>query len=338
MSAMVPAVSAPPVGEELFKKRVIVVMGKGGVGRTTIATALAQACARRGRRTLLFQAGAKDKLSRLLGTAPVGEQITSLPGGFHAVNTNPSAAIHEYGLMVLRYETIYRMVMENAVVKRLVRAIPGLDDYSIIGKLWYHTTETHPAGGWKWDTIVFDAPATGHALTMFKIPRAILAAVPEGPLTRDAVKVRALFEDPSRTTVVLTTLAEEMPVTETLELAAKLGPELGLHASALVVNQIAPDRFYRSGVAARVLDELVGASAAQNDPVLAPLVQEARQQRARRQLNERYIARLQAELKLPQIRIPLLYSPSFGHEQVAIVSNTIENQVGTGAARAVSAG
>jgi len=338
MNAIVPAVSVP-VGEELFKKRVIIVMGKGGVGRTTVATAIAQAAARRGRRTLLFQAGAKDKLSRLINSSPVGDQIVPVPGGFHAVNTNPTAAIHEYGLMVLRYETIYRLVMENQVVKKLLRAIPGLDDYSVIGKLWFHTTETHPAGGWKWDTIVFDAPATGHALTMFKIPRAILAAVPEGPLTRDAVKVRALFEDPSRTSVVLTTLAEEMPVTETLELHARLKPELGLHSSALVINQIAPDRFYRQGVAARVLDELIGGDAGAGDPVLAPLVHEARQQRARRQLNERYIARLQAELKLPQIRIPVLYSPVFGPEQVAIISNMIENQLVSDATRAaVSAG
>src|SRR5688572_18473021 len=236
-------------------------MGKGGVGRTTVATALAQASARRGRRTLLFQAGAKDKVSRLLGTSPVGDQIVPVPGGFSAVNSNAAAAIHEYGLMVLRYETIYKMVMENQVVKKLVRAIPGLDDYSIIGKLWYHTTEERPGGGYKWDTVVFDAPATGHALTMFKIPRAILSAVPDGPLTRDAVKVRALFEDPARTAVVLTTLAEEMPVTETTELFRRLKPELGLHASHLVVNQIAPDRFFKNGTPSRVLDALLGGEA-----------------------------------------------------------------------------
>src|SRR6185436_10237931 len=135
MNAIVPGVSSAAAAD-LFSKRVIVVMGKGGVGRTTVATALAQACARRGKRTLLFQAGAKDKLSRLLGCPPVGEQLVQVPGGFWAVNTNPSAAIHEYGLMVLKYETIYKMVMENQVVKKLVRAIPGLDDYSIIGKLW----------------------------------------------------------------------------------------------------------------------------------------------------------------------------------------------------------
>jgi anion-transporting ArsA/GET3 family ATPase len=322
----VPIVSA--AGEELFKKRVIVVMGKGGVGRTTVATALAQALARRGRRTLLFQAGAKDKLSRLIGSAPVGENIVPVPGGFHAVNSNAAAAIHEYGLMVLRYETIYKMVMENPVVKKLVRAIPGLDDYSIIGKLWYHTTEERPgsAGGYKWDTVVFDAPATGHALTMFKIPRAILSAVPDGPLTRDAVKVRALFEDPSRTAVVLTTLAEEMPVTETTELYRRLKPELGLHATHLVVNQIAPDRFFKSATPSRVLDALLGGTALE-DPVLAPLLSDARRERARRQTNERYLARLEADVPLPQARLPLLFGANFGPAEVARFSADLEQQI-----------
>jgi anion-transporting ArsA/GET3 family ATPase len=325
-------------GDELFRKRVIVVMGKGGVGRTTVSTALAQALARRGRRVLLFQAGAKDKLSRLLGSAPVGEHIVPVPGGFHAVNSNPTAAIHEYGLMVLRYETIYKMVMENQVVKKLVRAIPGLDDYSIIGKLWYHTTEerTGGVGGPKWDTIVFDAPATGHALTMFKIPRAILNAVPDGPLTRDAVKVRALFEDATRTAVVLTTLAEEMPVTETTELYRRLKPELGLNATHLVVNQIAPDRFFKPGTPARVLDALLGGEA-MNDPVLAPLVGEARLSRARRQTNERYLARLEADVPLPQVRLPLLFGEHFGPAEVERFSNEIETQVTAPPAPALAA-
>jgi anion-transporting ArsA/GET3 family ATPase len=321
---MVRAVSPPR--SALFDKRVIVVMGKGGVGRTTVATAIAQACARRGRRTLLFQAGAKDKLSRLLGCPPVGDQIVPVPGDIWAVNTNPAAAIHEYGLMVLRYETIYRLVMENQVVKKLVRAIPGLDDYSIIGKLWYHTTEELGGGTPKWDTVVFDAPATGHALTMFKIPRAILEAVPEGPLTRDAVKVRALFEDPGRTAVVLVTLAEEMPTAETTELYQKLEPELGLHATQLVVNQIVPDRFFKPGAPARVLDELL-AQGGDPDPVLAPLVRQARAQRARRQMNERYIARLESAVPLPQAKIPLLFSGELGANELSHISADLEKQI-----------
>jgi anion-transporting ArsA/GET3 family ATPase len=326
-------VAAVPPPSAVLDQRVIIVMGKGGVGRTTVATAIAQACARRGRKTLLFQAGAKDKLSRLLGCAPVGETVVPIPGDLFAVNTNPAAALHEYGLMVLRYETIYRLVMENQVVKKLIRAIPGLDDYSIVGKLWWHTTE-EIAGRPKWDTIVFDAPATGHALTMFKIPRAILAAVPDGPLTRDAIKVKALLEDRTRTSVVLVTLAEEMPTTETVELYGRLGGELGLTAVQLVVNQIVPDRFFKAGAPQRVLDELIGAGAADaragDSPLalsLASLIRQARAQRARRQMNERYLARLAAEVPLPTARLPLYFSGELGPTEIATISAELERQL-----------
>ena len=187
----------------LYDKRLLIVVGKGGVGRTTVAAALAASLARRGRQTLLYQANAKEKLSQLFRGPRVGQEIVQLRENLYAVNTNPNAALHEYGLMVLRFETIYRMVFENKVARNLLRAIPGLDDYSIVGKLWYHTTEERSPGVPRWDSIVFDAPATGHAASMLRIPRVILDAVPEGPLTRDAVKVRALLEDRERTAAVL---------------------------------------------------------------------------------------------------------------------------------------
>jgi anion-transporting ArsA/GET3 family ATPase len=288
-------------------KRVTVIMGKGGVGRTTVAAALASRLAAEGKKTLLFQAGAKDKLARLYGIPPVGTEITALPpadGKLWAVNTNPAAAVAEYGHMVLKFDTVYRLVMENQVIKKLLRAIPGIDDYSIIGKLWFHTTELE-GGRPRWDHIVFDAPATGHALNMFRIPRAILAAVPEGPLTKSAQEARVLYEDPGKTTAVLVTLPEELPVSECAELAARLPVETGMHASHLVVNQLASDRFFLPGPPARVLAELVGAGA-EADPTLGPMVSAARRQRARRQRQERYLARLAELVPLPQSRLPHL--------------------------------
>src|SRR5437870_2051808 len=106
-------------------------MGKGGVGRTTVAAALGTRLSRAGKNTLLFQANAEDTLSGLLGGPPVGERIVEERERLSAINTNPNAALHEYGVMILRYETIYRMVLENRVAKALLRAIPGLDDYAI---------------------------------------------------------------------------------------------------------------------------------------------------------------------------------------------------------------
>jgi anion-transporting ArsA/GET3 family ATPase len=125
----------------LLDRRLILVAGKGGVGRSTVAAALGAACARRGRRTLLYEANANDRWGSFFHGDAVGTQVTRLRDNLHAVNTNPAAALEEYGLMVLRFKRVYKMVFENRVTRYFLRAIPGLDDYSILGKAWYHTTE-----------------------------------------------------------------------------------------------------------------------------------------------------------------------------------------------------
>jgi anion-transporting ArsA/GET3 family ATPase len=297
---------------ELDTKRLVVVLGKGGVGRTTIAMSLAAHLAARGKRTLFYQANAKDRLSALLGGPPASEEIRLVRPNLWAVNTHPQAALHEYGVMVLRYEAVYRMVLENRVSQALIRAIPGLDDYAVLGKLWYHTTE-EVRGQRRFDTIVFDAPATGHAVTMLRIPHSILEAVPEGPLTRDAVKVRTLIEDPARTAAILVTLAEEMPTNETIELAGQLERGSGLRASGLIVNQVYPDHFPPGSMAARVLAALLGEAGAARDPLVA----RARLSAARRALNQRYLERLARELPLPTALIPKIFVPQLGPREVA---------------------
>jgi anion-transporting ArsA/GET3 family ATPase len=318
-----------PLPPELEQKRIIAVLGKGGTGRTTVSAALAVLLSERGRRVLLYQANSKEKLSALLGGPKVGQQIVQLRERLWAVNPNPNETLHEYGLMILRYETIYKMVFENRVSRALIRAIPGIDDYAILGKLWYHTTE-EVGGRWKYDTIVFDAPATGHAATMLRIPRAILEAVPEGPLTRDAAKIRTLLEDPARTTTVLCTLAEEMPTNETIELSDRLKRELDIRPAGIVVNQVYPPHFPPGSPAGRALAALEG----EVDSDLAPVVSRAQLARERRKLNEIYLERLRRELPLPLIELPMVFAPTIGPAELSFLVRLLERQLPRGQALA----
>src|SRR5215208_5359672 len=220
----------------LFDKRLILVCGKGGVGRSTVAASLAAACARRGRKTLLFEANAKDRFGEYFGKPPLGPTVTQLAPNLGGVNTNPHAALEEYGLMVLKFRTVYEMVFENRVTKAFLRAIPGLDDYSMLGKAWFHTTE-EKRGKPIWDNVVFDMPASGHSVSMLRVPWVITETVPEGPLTRDARTIKKLLCDPAQTAAILVTLAEEMPVNEAIELEGKL-IALGIVPQQLLVNQV----------------------------------------------------------------------------------------------------
>src|ERR1051325_2752958 len=113
------------------------------------------------------------------------------------------------------------MVFENRVSKAFLRAIPGLDDYALLGKVWFHTTEDK-RGAPVWDTVVFDMPASGHSVSMLRVRWVIAETGPAGPLPRDARTIKSLLCDPARTAAVLVTLAEEMPVNEEIELETKL--------------------------------------------------------------------------------------------------------------------
>jgi anion-transporting ArsA/GET3 family ATPase len=305
------------VTADVFDKRLILVVGKGGVGRSTVAAAIALECARRGRNTLLYESNANDRLAALLapGRPAVGSDIASLGDRLSAVNTNPQAAMAEYGLMILRFKSVYEMVFENRVTKAFLRAVPGLDDYAILGKCWYHVIE-EKRGRPVWDTVIFDMPASGHAASMLRVPNVIVETVPEGPLTRDARSVLALLRDPARTAAVLVTLAEEMPVNEACELESKL-VAMGIVPQRAVANQMYPEYFAAGSPIERVVEALAGqAGERAADPQVAALAGHATLARARRALNAHYLTELRRRAKTPVSELPMLFAATMGRPEV----------------------
>ena len=125
----------------LLDRRLIIVTGKGGVGKTTVAAALALLATRVCRRVLLAQFESNVDAGLLLGSHAVGTEITQVKSGLSVVNMTPRSALREYGMLIFRVRAIQKAVMENRMVKHFLRAIPGLDDYSMLGKVWHHATE-----------------------------------------------------------------------------------------------------------------------------------------------------------------------------------------------------
>ena len=219
-----------PPAPSLDDLRFICVTGKGGVGKTTVAAALARAMASRGKRVLVCMCNAKERLSTMLGSGPIGDEVVHVAPNIDAVNMLPQKCLEEYGVMILKMRTLYKALFENRYVETFFRAVPGLYEWSMLGKAWYHTTEllsgkttddaVPPYGdGWKYEVVILDAPATGHGLDMLRVPKVILDVAPPGPLRKDAERAWRLFQDPGHAGVVVVTLPEEMPANETLELA-----------------------------------------------------------------------------------------------------------------------
>jgi anion-transporting ArsA/GET3 family ATPase len=302
--------SAPSTS--IWDRRLIVVLGKGGVGRSTVAAAIAGQLARAGKRTLLYQTNANDRFGHYFDQPAVGTEAAQLAPNLWAINATPASALEEYGLMILRWKSVYEMVFENRVTKAFLRAIPGLDDYALLGKVWFHTAE-EKRGKPVWDTVVFDMPASGHSISMLKVPWVIVDTVPEGPLTRDARTVKELLQDPARTSAVIVTLAEEMPVNEALELEGQLG-QLGINPQQLVVNQIYPDHVQAGTPVAKILDTLV-ADPALGSP-LAEVIEHASLSRDRRRLNAHYLEELRRRTRMPVVELPMLFAQTLGSSHV----------------------
>ncbi len=312
--------------ESLLSKRLIVLSGKGGVGRTTMAAILAHRAAAAGKQVLVAQMDAHERLSPLLtprgqSVGKVGTQIVKLAPNIDAVNMTPRAALHEYGLLVLRYETIVNALLENRPIRSFLGAVPGLDAYSMLGKAWHHTTEVRgkdPSGPPRYDLVILDGPASGHATTLLQIPRAILTAMPRGPLSRDARSIMELLQDPDRAAFVIVTLAEEMPINEAVELCKVARDELSLPVGPIIVNKVIPDAWADPSMNALLqsLPESTG------DAELDTTLSGTRAIIARRQEGLRLVQSLKDRTGLATITLPRLFT-ELGSEQIALLAAAI---------------
>lgn len=224
-------------------RRFIFVTGKGGVGKTTVSAALARALAARGKRVLIAMCNAKERISAMFASEIIGSEIVRVAERVWAVNIDPEHAFEEYGRMVLKVPGLYRVVFQNRYVRSFLPAVPGLAEWAMLGKAWYHTTELDEHGNNRFDVVLLDAPATGHGLDMLRVPKVIIEVVPPSVLRRDAETAWKMFTDPRATAVVVVTMPEELPVTETLELVDAIDHELAMPLGALVVNAVLPPLF-----------------------------------------------------------------------------------------------
>lgn len=284
----------------LDRRRFLFVTGKGGTGKTTVSAALALALAARGRRVLLATSGAKERLSPLLGGADLKSSIEPLADNVWGVLLTPEVALREYGALVLKSQKLVDALFDNKYVEGFFNGAPGLREWALLGKAWYHATERSPDGSPRFDTVVFDAPATGHGLDMLRVPQVILAAAPPGRLRSDAERALAFLRDPNESGVIVVTLPEEMPTNETLELVLALRGELAMPVAEIVANALVEPLF--SDAEGRLLEAFAELPSAASDTAVSP-AHAALASAARRALAERTQAESLARLAVTGLSI-----------------------------------
>lgn len=273
----------------------LVVTGKGGVGKSTVTALLGRLLAqggpprgrgrgaRRGaapegeRRVLVIEVDPRENLHRLLDAPPSGGQIVDVGGGLFLQHLKPRAVVDRVIEERIRIGALTRKVFSSPVYQHFVDGAPGLEELAILE----HARRLLDEG--RFQTVILDAPATGHGVSMLRAPLVVSDVVQGGPFGRIAERIGTLVADPSRCGVVVVAAAEEMPVQEALELAQTLREELRREPDLLVVNGLYPS-----------LPEERGGSGAAADlegtpPELVELW------RKRRQMNVRELERLRRE-------------------------------------------
>jgi anion-transporting ArsA/GET3 family ATPase len=223
----------------ILDRRVALVTGKGGVGKTTVSTLIALRAARAGKRTLLCETSGSTQVPGLFGQKARGYEVTELAPNLHTMSITSDAAIEDYIVMQLKFRRLYKLVFRNRIVGPFVDAVPGLHDLIQLGKVFDLERNRRSNGSYEWDFIVIDAPATGHGLTMLASPRAMMDLTVSGPFHDNARDVASLYEDPARTALILVSLPEELPVHETEELFGSLGSQRSL-VRGIVLNEVHP--------------------------------------------------------------------------------------------------
>jgi anion-transporting ArsA/GET3 family ATPase len=306
----------PVPGPALLDRRLVIVTGKGGVGKSTISAALALIAARRGRRTLVCEVKAQERVAPLLGAPPAGAVIREALPGLSTVNVTPPQAMREYGLMVLKYKTIYDAVFENRLVRYFLQVVPSLAELVMLGKI-LHEVRAEERGRPRWDLVVVDAPSTGHAVQLLRVPAALLDTVPAGPLRRDAQWMRDLLVDARTTALALVTLPEEMPVNEAIDLDGQVRDLLGIARGGVLVNAMPEPRFTPEEEA--LLGELTTEAAPVGPAARSATILARRAAQAARQ-----VERLRGALDGPVSLLPLVASARWDRAAVERVADAVE--------------
>ncbi|HET9442066.1 MAG TPA: ArsA-related P-loop ATPase [Acidimicrobiales bacterium] len=300
--------------------RLLIVAGKGGVGKTTVTATLARMAAGAGRSALIVEVEGRSGITGIFGAKePLSyEEIvlrapTDGEAPVRARTLTPDDALLEY-LADHGLRRVSRRLTSSGALDVVSTAVPGIKDILVLGKV--KQLERGSAA----DLLILDAPAAGHAVTFLTSARGLLDAARVGPIRSQAADVVELLSDPRRCQVVLVTLPEETPVNEVVETAYKLEDRVGIQLGPVVVNALYPRL---EGLDEDPREAAARAGVTITDEQAGDLVAAAAFRRERQELQAEQLRRLEEALPLPQLHLPFLFTPEVGPTELDVLARAL---------------
>jgi anion-transporting ArsA/GET3 family ATPase len=296
----------------------VIVTGKGGVGKTTVAVALGMRAAAEGKRTIVCEVSSQENASRMFEHTTVGFHEVELEENLWAISIDPDESMREYVLLQLKVRAMRDMLFRSRIFNYLAAATPGLKELVTIGKIWeLAQLDRKVKSGRKYDTVIVDAPATGHGVGFLQTPRTFANIARVGPIHSQAQTLDNFITDHENTGVAIVALPEEMPVNESAALEHDLVNEVGVAVDRVYLNGLYPERFSKADAeqltALAAVEE--GASKAAARAALSEFGR-ARSQRAQ-------LARLRRRAQAPVKTLPFLFEPDLGPEAARRLSKRL---------------
>jgi len=271
--------------DRLGSLELILVTGKGGVGKTAVTAALGQLLAATGRTVLLMETDPRESLHRLLDLPPSGGEIVRAANHLFLQNIQPRTVLDDLITERVKLRAVARRVLSSPIYQHFAEGAPGLKETALMGRALRLVEGHGPRVLRRPDTVILDAPATGHGVALLRAPSLVAEVITSGPIGRMARDIAGFVADSARTGLLIVTLAEEMPVSETLELITTFHTTMERGPELVVVNGLYPSPAQDAG---------------QDGPPALELL------RRRHAINRAQLERLAREWEGPMIRLPLL--------------------------------
>lgn len=302
----------------LLDKRLLFVTGKGGVGKSTVATALGLLAARRGLRTIVAELASQERVQGLFLDNGRGQfRELELGPGLFTISIDPQQAMEEY--LQVKAGALGQVLGSSRLFQAFAMATPGMRELLSIGKVWeLAQLDRRTRGAAPYDLVIVDAPATGHGVGLLRTPRTFADIARVGPIAHQGRTIADTIANREFTGVIAVATPEEMPVNETMTLASELARDR-LPLDLVVVNALYPARFE-----SQEIDELNGALARTRSSLARSALRAALSEHARAAIQREQRDRLQASVNGRLTELPYVFADHVGLPELEVLADALE--------------